>query len=53
VKINNKESVFEKRIFLPPGKHEIKFSSDAKPANAPGDTRKLFFRINETRFFFR
>jgi len=51
LKINNKETVFEKRILLPPGKHAIKFSSDAKPANnAPGDTRKLFFRINEVLF---
>jgi phosphoglycerol transferase len=51
VKINNKESVFEKTILLPPGKHIIKFSSDAKQANnAPGDTRKLFFRINDIVF---
>jgi hypothetical protein len=50
-KINNKVSVFEKTILLPPGKHTIKFSSDAKQAsNAPGDTRKLFFRINESFF---
>jgi hypothetical protein len=51
VRINNKESVFEKTILLPPGKHTIKFSSDAKQAtNAPGDTRKLFFRINDIVF---
>ncbi|MDP8933343.1 MAG: hypothetical protein M3N42_04150 [Cyanobacteriota bacterium] len=51
VRINNKESVFEKTILLPPGEHKIKFSSDAKQANnAPGDTRKLFFRINDVVF---
>lgn len=45
VKINNKPSVFSKTILLPPGKHLIKFSSDAQQFNAPNDSRKLFFRV--------
>ena len=47
VKINSKRSVFAKEILLPPGKHTIKFFSEAKQVNAPGDSRKLFFRIND------
>lgn len=51
VKINVEPSTFSKKILLPPGKHEIKFTSDAKPANnALGDTRKLFFRVNQLTF---
>lgn len=49
-KINNKPSLFEKTIILPPGKHVIKFSSDAKQVKAPKDPRKLFFRINDVLF---
>lgn len=50
-KINDKPSTFSKKFLLPPGKHEIKFTSDAKPANnAPGDTRELFFRVNKIIF---
>lgn len=51
VKINVEPSTFSKKILLPPGKHEIKFISDAKPANnALGDPRKLFFRVNNLTF---
>jgi phosphoglycerol transferase len=48
IKINAQPSTFSQKFLLPPGKHEIKFTSDAQPANnAPGDTRKLFFRVNK------
>lgn len=50
VKINNKPLLFEKTILLPPGKHVIKFSSDAKQVKSPQDPRKLFFRINDLLF---
>jgi phosphoglycerol transferase len=30
---------------LPPGRHAVKFSSDAKPLSAPGDPRLLVFRV--------
>jgi hypothetical protein len=47
VKINSKPIVFSKEIELSPGRHTIQFLSEAKQADAPGDSRKLFFRINE------
>lgn len=44
--VNMEAFPFTKKISVPPGKHIIKFTSDAKQVNAPGDPRKLFFRIN-------
>lgn len=50
VKINNKPSIFSKKISITPGRHTIQFSSDAKQVYAPQDARKLFFRVNEVLF---
>lgn len=51
VNINSQPSAFFHKFLLPPGKHEIKFTSNAKLANnAPGDTRELFFRVNKLTF---
>jgi phosphoglycerol transferase len=46
LKINNKPSKFSKKFVLPPGKHQIKFTSDAQQINAPNDPRNLFFRVS-------
>lgn len=45
LKINNKAKLFTKEITIPPGKHDIKFLSDAKRVDALPDTRFLVFRV--------
>ncbi len=36
---------FRKKLLVPPGKHFIKFVSDAELRDAPGDPRSMFFRV--------
>lgn len=45
LKINAKNNFFSKTITIPPGRYTIKFVSDAKRINAPGDPRFLVFRV--------
>jgi len=44
--VTSKGRPFSKELTLSPGATEIHFSSDARPAVAPGDTRTLVFRID-------
>jgi hypothetical protein len=36
---------FSKTFEVPPGKHTVKFSSDAQRVDAPNDPRVLVFRL--------
>jgi len=46
--VNSTGCFFEKNIKIPPGKHVVKFSCDAKRVDAPADSRYLVF--NTTNF---
>ena len=41
--INNAGYDYEKDFVIPPGRHIIKFSCDARRLNAPGDPRFIVF----------
>lgn len=45
LKINLKPTPYSKMITLPPGRHVIKFTSDAKLVYAPADGRPLVFKV--------
>jgi len=49
-RLNSKGIKFKKDITVPPGKHIIEFQTDAPPIIAPGDLRKLVFRINNFQY---
>ncbi|MDD4924764.1 MAG: hypothetical protein PHF74_08080 [Dehalococcoidales bacterium] len=43
--VNNAGYIYNKEITIPPGRHEIKFSCDARKIEAPNDPRYLVFNI--------
>ncbi len=49
LKINMKPAVYSKMLTLPPGRHMIRFASDAKMVYAPSDGRALVFKVMNFR----
>jgi phosphoglycerol transferase len=45
LKINMKPTAYSRTITLPPGRHVIHFSCDAKQVYAPSDKRSLVFKV--------
>ena len=45
--VDSKGAWIERAISVPPGRSEFSFSSRAKPFDAPGDTRTLFFGLED------
>lgn len=52
LKINNNPTIFTKTIIIPPGKHIIRFTSDAKRVIAPNDPRDLVFMVRNMNVSF-
>jgi len=47
--INAAAQFFSKAVSIPPGRHVIRFVSDARRVNAPGDPRVLVFKVGNFR----
>lgn len=45
LRVNMKPTVYSKTITVPPGRHVIRFTCDAKPIHAPSDKRSLVFKV--------
>jgi phosphoglycerol transferase len=45
LKINLKPTAYSRTIALPPGRHTIRFTCDAKRVHAPWDNRSLVFKV--------
>ena len=45
VAVNSVGTLFEKEVILPPGRHLIRFHTDAKRIRAPGDPREMALRF--------
>ncbi len=49
LEINATARPYSKKFTIPPGRHTIRFVSDARQVDAPGDFRTLVFRIQNFR----
>ena len=49
IQITGKGTPYSKKIRLPPGRHVVSLSTDARPIEAPGDPRVLVFRLASAR----
>ncbi len=49
-KANAAGQSFSQRVVVPPGKHIVRFSTNASRINAPGDPRTLVFRVDNFRY---
>jgi phosphoglycerol transferase len=49
LKINSRPTAYSKTITIPPGHHSIRFTCDAKRADAPLDKRSLVFKVIDFR----
>ncbi len=45
IQVNNEMPSFSKTLTLPPGKTILRFTSEAKQVEAPGDPRVMMFRV--------
>ena len=49
LKINKNPLTYSKTITVPPGRHVIRFNSDAKRVDSPTDSRLLVFKVINSR----